>query len=96
MNIDVEKIDDYQNEKEIKKIENDMMILSQTMTDLHDLIHDQSESIDTLEDFISDSKNDIKQGDKLLVESQDYKESTNWYVYTLGSLVSLGIIIFIL
>ena len=102
MNIDnIEKIDDYQNnEKEIKKIENDMMILSQTMTDLHDLIHEQSESIDTLEDFISESKNDIKQGDKLLVESEDYKESTNWYhdkvVYTLGGLVSLGIIIFIL
>jgi len=83
-------------ENDLKQIEKDVRTLADTMNELSDLVNDQSDSINTLEDFISDSKNDIKQGDKLLVESDDYKESTNWYVYTLGSLVSLGIIIFIL
>lgn len=83
-------------ENDLKQIEKDVRTLADTMNELSDLVNDQSDSIDTLEDFISDSKNDIKQGDAVLVESRDYKESTNWYVYTLGSLVSLGIIIFIL
>jgi t-SNARE complex subunit (syntaxin) len=95
-----EKPKELQENEELKQIERDVRTLADTMNELSDLVNEQSESIDTLEDFISESKNDIKQGDKLLVESQDYKESTNWYhdkvVYTLGGLVSLGIIIFIL
>lgn len=100
MNIDdIEKIDDYQNnEKEMKKIENDVMMLSQTMTDLHDLIQDQSDSIQTLEDFIHSSNTETKQGYESLNESNEYQDSTNWYnMYTFGGLVvSIGFIIFVL
>ena len=94
MNIDdIEKNDDYQNnEKEIKKIENDMMILSQTMTDLHDLIHEQSESIDTLEDFISESKNDIKQGETQLVIADNINRDYS-YISGVISIGAIGIMI---
>lgn len=91
-----EELEKHDENEDLKKIEKDVRTLADTMNELSELVNDQSESIDSLEDFIAESKNDMKQATEILVESNVYNKYDK-VVYTFGGLVvSLGIIIFLL
>jgi len=52
-----------------EEIEHDTEKLKESMTILQSMIEEQQDSFDTLEQFIEESKQDIKQGEEELTET---------------------------
>ena len=69
------------------KIEQEMILLQESMNILHELVHSQQESIDTLEEYIEESK---KNTSHALEDISTY----SWYDYTkyiVGGIILISI-----
>ena len=76
------------------KLEQDVLLLQESMNILHELVHSQQESIDTLEEYIEESKTNTSHA---LIEIKEANEYSTWYSYAkyIGGGI-LGIVVYIL
>ena len=73
-------------------IENDVLLLKESMEIMHTLVNEQQGTLDTLEDYIILTKNDIKQGETQLVIAD--KINTDYsYLSRVISIGAIGIMI---
>jgi t-SNARE complex subunit (syntaxin) len=81
-----------------KQIEEDMMSLLDGFIIIKDLVSDQQEQIDSIENFIEESKTKVKEGHKELVQAEEYVKSNSYLNYIIGvsATVGAGIIYLIL
>jgi t-SNARE complex subunit (syntaxin) len=80
--------------EQYEQLEQDVLMLQDSMNILHELVHSQQESIDTLEEYIEESKINTSHA---LKEIKEAKEVSTWYDYTkyiAGGIV--GAVIYIL
>ena len=86
--------EDVDEDKNIKKIEKDVYHLLESMQTLHEQVEDSQDVIDTIEDFIEQSKMDIKEGTKNIEDGSIYN---NYYTYIYSiSIGSMGVLAFLL
>lgn len=86
-----------QKKEQYVQLEQDVRMLQDSMNILHELVHSQQESIDTLEEYIEESKTHTS---RALTEIKEAKEYSTWYDYTKyiagGILGTVGAVIYIL
>ncbi len=70
------------------KIEQDVLQLQESMSILHELVKEQQEPLDTLEDFIQESKTNVKHAQSDLSEASTYSSKI---MYMLGGIASVVI-----
>jgi t-SNARE complex subunit (syntaxin) len=71
-----------------KQIEYDVIQLQESMSILHELVKEQQEPLDTLEDFIQESKTNVIQAEQELTEASTYSSKI---MYILGGIASVVI-----
>ncbi len=75
-----------------KQIEHDVIQLKESMSILHELVKEQQEPLDTLEDFIQESKTNVIHAEQELTEASTYSSKIT---YILGAIASVVIYFFI-
>ena len=72
-------------------LEKDVRMLKDSMDIIHALVHEQQESIDSIEDFIHLTKQDVKAAETALVVADTYsiKKNSTEYMYYLSGLVGI-------
>jgi hypothetical protein len=77
-----------------QELENDVIKLKESMDFLSKVVYIQQESIDSLEDFIEISKNDVKKGEKEIKRASNYSSYLSWL--TAGAAAGImGLMIFL-
>ena len=73
----------YNNNKNetIQQIEKDVLLLKESFEILNTLVIEQQEPIDTLEDFIQVSKENVKDAHKELLKAKEYQSNNNYLTY---------------
>jgi t-SNARE complex subunit (syntaxin) len=79
---------------EYKQIEKDVDDLNTLMFVLHNMVQEQTAQIDTLEDWIDASHEDVKQGTKELEQASEYSTQSYWMTTVLG-IVAVGSFLFL-
>ena len=74
-------------EEDIRKIEKDVITLSETMNELHNLVNGQSQSIQTLDDFIQSSKTETEHAQEILDKTE--KNYSYPYLYIAGAIIGM-------
>jgi len=69
------------------QLEKDVLDLQKSMNILATIVNEQQESIDTLENFIEQSKETVKESSNDLHKTSEYNSST--YTYIIGSIIVL-------
>jgi hypothetical protein len=78
----------------IKNILNDTELLKESMEIINELVLAQEEKINFIEDEINESLCDVKEGDKDIVISNEYKEYKDYnnYIYYIGGIIGAGLV----
>lgn len=90
-----EQIEKNSQKSQISKyadIEKDVLLLKESMEIMHTLINEQQDTLDTLEDYIVLTKNDIKQGETHLVITDNINRNYS-YISGVISIGAIGIMI---
>ena len=74
-----------------KEIENDVLLLQESMNILHSMVETQQDHLDTIEDMIHHTKQDCKQGSTDLVISSETQQQTSYINYIAGGLFTVFI-----
>ncbi len=72
------------------EIEQDVLLLKESMEIMQTLVHEQKDTLDTIEDAIFKSKNDVRQGETHIVVAD---ANTVTYNYTYGAIGLIGTIL---
>jgi hypothetical protein len=72
----------------LEQLQWQVMTLKDTMQTLNQMVHETQPQLDTLEDVILASKQEVRTATTEIVVSQEYQ--TSWYYYTAGLLASVG------
>jgi t-SNARE complex subunit (syntaxin) len=75
----------------LQKIEQDMLLLKESMDAMHDVVLDQQPILDSIEDEISRSKQEVREGERQIVEAA-IEQSNSYRIYYLiaGAVTSIG------
>ena len=74
-----------------KEIENDVLLLQESMNILHSMVETQQDHLDTIEDMIHHTKQECKQGSTDLVISSETQQQTSYINYIAGGLFTIFI-----
>jgi t-SNARE complex subunit (syntaxin) len=74
-----------------KEIENDVLLLQESMNILHSMVETQQDHLDTIEDMIHHTKQECKQGSTDLVISSETQQQTSYINYIAGGLFTVFI-----
>ena len=74
-----------------KEIENDVLLLQESMNILHSMVETQQDHLDTIEDMIHHTKQECKQGSTDLVISSETHQQTSYINYIAGGLFTVFI-----
>jgi t-SNARE complex subunit (syntaxin) len=75
----------------IEQLQWQVITLNDTMNTLHHMINEQQPTIDTLEDVILASKQEVRVASTTIVLADHYQTSRNYYyAYAVGFLASVG------
>ena len=72
----------------LEQIQRDVLSLKDSMQILNEMVAEQQPYLDTMEDVILASKQDVQVAANTVVVAQTYQSS--WYYYTAGFMVSVG------
>ena len=97
-NVDNEKKIELDNEQKVEfttkekaeyqQIERDMSKLGESMAILRKMVIQQQPAIDSIEEFIAESKNQTRQAKLAIIHAEEYHSNTN-YMYMMGGVVAL-------
>jgi len=75
----------------LDKIEQDMLLLKESMETLHDVLLEQKPILDSIEEEIARSKQEVREGEHQIVEAR-VEQSNSYRVYYLlaGAVTSIG------
>ena len=73
-------------------IEKDILDLKTSMEIMYELIHMQQDDLDTIEDFIHFTKNEVKMAETSLVIAEEIREDTGYLRSLLGVVGFMGVI----
>lgn len=79
-------------EHEHLKIEKDVLALLSTMNTLNQLVTENQGQIDTIEDFIEQSKNDVKESEETISTASSYSTYVTGTIGTIGTIIGLFVI----
>ena len=71
-----------------EQLERDVVQLRESMIVLNYLVKNDQETIDTLEDFIHTSKEEVKEAHQELIVANEYSHATNTMYYIMGGIAS--------
>lgn len=78
------------------ELERDVVQLQQSMQIMHDLVYSQQESIDSLEDSIEETFQQVEKAEQDLKEGENIRENTNKISYISGiSITLLTIVLYV-
>ena len=72
----------------LEQLQWQVMTLKETMQTLNQMVNETQPQLDTLEDVILASKQEVRTASTEIVIAQEYKSS--WYYYTAGLIASVG------
>ena len=72
----------------LEQIQRDVLSLKDSMQILNEMVSEQQPYLDTMEEVILNSKQDVQVAAKTISTAQTYQSS--WYYYTVGFMVSVG------
>ena len=72
----------------LEQIQRDVLSLKDSMQILNEMVTEQQPYLDTMEEIILNSKQDVNVAAKTIVTAQTYQNS--WYYYTAGLVMSVG------
>ena len=78
-------------------IEKDVLLLKESIEIMHTLVNEQQDTLDTLEDYIVLTKNDIKQGETQLVIADNINRDYSYMsgVISIGAIgIMIGFVLF--
>ena len=96
----IEQIEKNSQSSQISKyadIEKDVLLLKESMEIMHTLVNEQQDTLDTLEDYIVLTKNDIKQGETQLVIADNINRDYSYMsgVISIGAIgIMIGFVLF--
>jgi t-SNARE complex subunit (syntaxin) len=75
----------------LHKIQRDMLLLKESMETLHDVVLEQQPILDSIEEEIARSKQEVREGEHQIVEAT-VEQSNSYRVYYLlaGAVTSIG------
>ena len=75
----------------LHNIQRDMLLLKESMETLHDVVLEQQPILDSIEDEISRSKQEVREGEHQIVEAR-VEQSNSYRIYYLiaGAVTSIG------
>lgn len=75
----------------LQNIQKDMLLLKESWEVLHDVVLDQQPILDSIEDEISRSKQEVREGERQIVEAA-VEQSNSYRIYYLiaGAVTSIG------
>ena len=74
----------------IEQLQWQVITLKETMNTLNEIVNEQQPTIDTLEDVILASKQEVHVASTAIVVADHYQSSKNYYYYVAGFLASIG------
>jgi len=75
----------------IEQLQWQVITLKETMNTLNQIVHEQQPTMDTLEDVILASKQDVQVASTAIVTADHYQSARNYYYYyAAGFLASIG------
>ena len=72
----------------LEQIQRDVLSLKDSMQILNEMVSDQQPYLDTMEEVLLTSKQDVQVAANTVAVAQTYQSS--WYYYTAGFMVSIG------
>ena len=72
----------------LEQIQRDVLSLKDSMQILNEMVSDQQPYLDTMEEVLLTSKQDVQVAAKTVAVAQTYQSS--WYYYTAGLVMSVG------
>lgn len=72
----------------LEQIQRDVLSLKDSMQILNEMVSDQQPYLDTMEEVLLTSKQDVQVAANTVAVAQTYQSS--WYYYTAGFMVSVG------
>ena len=72
----------------LEQIQRDVLSLKDSMQILNEMVSEQQPSLDTMEEVILTSKQDVQVATNTVATAQTYQSS--WYYYMAGFMVSVG------
>jgi t-SNARE complex subunit (syntaxin) len=75
----------------LQKIQQDMLLLKESMETMHDVVLDQQPMLDSIEEEIARSKEEVREGEQQMVEAA-VEQSNSYRIYYLiaGAVTSIG------
>ena len=84
-----DECEQMQRTKEYKKLERDIIEISQMFKDLNELIYGQQDTLDLIECNISTTKEKAEKAEKELIKAEKYQKKSRWLkVGTVGILAT--------
>jgi t-SNARE complex subunit (syntaxin) len=74
----------------IEQLQWQVVTLKETMNTLNQIVHEQQPTMDTLEDVILASKQEVQVASTAIVTADHYQSARNYYYYVAGFLASVG------
>ena len=74
----------------LHKIQHDMLLLKESWEVLHDVALDQQPMLDSIEDEISRSKEEVREGERQIVAAVEQSNSYRIYYLIAGAVTSIG------
>ena len=74
----------------IEQLQWQVISLKETMNTLHHMVNEQQPVMDTLEDVILASKQEVRVASTAIVVADHYQSARNYYYYVAGFLASIG------
>lgn len=74
----------------IEQLQWQVISLKETMNALHHMVNEQQPTMDTLEDVILASKQEVRVASTAIVVADHYQTSRNYYYYVAGFMASIG------
>lgn len=71
------------------EIEKDVLSLLEAMNTLNKLVSDSQEQIDTIENFIEESKNDVVESKEVIETASSYSTYVKGTIGTIGTIIGL-------
>ncbi len=90
-----QKSDSTDKKRVYEQLEKDMDQLRESMIILNYLVKQDQEPLDTLEDFIHTSKEEVKEAQHELTLSTEYSHSTHTFYYIMGGIASIILYVFL-
>jgi len=80
-------------EQKKAKLEQDVLLLKQTMEDLHDIIQEQGTSLNTIEDEIVASKEEVQTGTEIIQETSYTSYIIGWVTAFTGTVLVVAMLL---